>query len=185
MPTFRTSVEITQTDLGLPHLILVGLPGAGKSTVGRAVAAKLGRSFLDFDDEISRREGMSITDIFGSKGEQHFRQLEKRVTEELAQTSGMIVSPGGGWITNADVVKIIRPVAKLVYLRVRPATALKRLGAERVARPLLMRPDPLAELTKLLDDRKAAYEQADATINAELLELQGVINAVAELGAVR
>ena len=60
MHTFRTSVQINLTDLGLPHVILVGLPGAGKTTVGRAVAEKLGRSFLDFDEEIERREGMPL-----------------------------------------------------------------------------------------------------------------------------
>jgi shikimate kinase len=182
MPTFRTSVQVKQTDLGLPHLILVGLPGAGKTTVGRAVAEKLGRAFLDFDDEIVRREGMSVAEIFGLKGEQHFRKLERRLTEELAQTSGMIVAPGGGWITNPDVVGIVRPPAKIVYLRVRPATALARLGADRATRPLLMRADPLGELTKLLMERSLAYEQADVTVSAELIPLQGVVDAVVKLG---
>lgn len=185
MPTFRTSVQLNQTDLGLPHLILVGLPGAGKSTVGRAVAEKLGRAFLDFDDEIVRREGMSIADIFGSKGEQHFRQLELRLTKELAQTSGMIVAPGGGWIANPGVVEIVHPPAKLVYLRVRPATALTRLGGDRSTRPLLMRADPLQELTKLLEERRTAYEKADTIVSAELLPLQGVIDAVAALGELK
>lgn len=185
MPTFRTSVQLNQTDLGLPHLILVGLPGAGKTTVGRAVAEKLERPFLDFDDEIERREGMSIAEIFGSKGEQHFRKLERRLTEELAQTSGMVVAPGGGWIANPDVVGIVRPPAQIVYLRVRPATALARLGAARSTRPLLTRADPLAELTRLLEERRLAYEQADVAVSAELLPLQGVIDAVAELGELK
>jgi shikimate kinase len=185
MPTFRTSVQVKQTDLGLPHIILVGLPGAGKSTVGRAVAAKLGRSFLDFDEEIVRREGMSVAEIFGLKGEQHFRKLERRVTEELAQTSGMVVAPGGGWAADPAMVAIVRPPAKLVYLQIRPATALARLGAERSTRPLLMRADPLGELTKLFEERRAAYEQADVTVSSELLPLQRVIDTVAELGEVK
>jgi shikimate kinase len=182
MPTFRTSVQVKLTDLGLPHLILVGLPGAGKTTVGRAVAERLGRAFLDFDDEIQRREGMPIAEIFGSKGEPHFRKLERRITEELATTSGMIVSPGGGWISNPQVVDLVRPPARIVYLRLRPETALARLGAERTTRPLLMRADPLAELKQLLRERSPAYERADATINVDLLSLQHVIDAVAAVG---
>ena len=181
MHTFRTSVAIRLTDLGLPHLILVGLPGAGKTTVGRAVAEKLGRSFLDFDEEIERREGMPIAEIFGMKGEQHFRKLERRLTEELAKTSGMIVAPGGGWITNPDVVALVRPPALIVYLRLRPETALARLGASRSTRPLLMRAHPLDELKQLLASRAQAYEQADEVVSSELLPLQGVIDRIIEL----
>src|SRR5258708_29500184 len=150
MHTFRTSVQINLTDLGLPHLILVGLPGAGKTTVGRAVAAKLGRSFVDFDEEIERREGMPITQIFGAKGEHGFRALEARLTKELAKTSGMIAAPGGGWITHPEVVGLVRPPAQIVYLRLRPQTALARLGPQRATRPLLMGPDPLCEVKRLL-----------------------------------
>jgi shikimate kinase len=181
MPTFRTSVQVKLTDVGLPHLILVGLPGAGKTAVGRAVAEKLGRSFLDFDDEIERREGATISEIFGSKGEQHFRKLEHRLTEELARTSGMIVAPGGGWIMNPDVVGLVRPPARIVYLKLRPETSLARLGALRSTRPLLMRADPLAELKLLLQQRAPAYETADATVGVELLSLQRVIESVIEL----
>jgi shikimate kinase len=181
MHTFRTSVQIKLSDLGLPHVILVGLPGAGKTTVGRAVAETLGRSFLDFDEEVERREAMPIAQIFGAKGEHHFRALELRLTKELAKTSGMIVAPGGGWIANPDVVALVRPPAQIVYLRLRPETALARLGAQRSTRPLLMGPDPLAELKRLLASRAAAYETADATVSSELLPLQGVIDAVVNL----
>lgn len=181
MHTFRTSVQINLTDLGLPHLILVGLPGAGKTTVGRAVAEKLGRSFLDFDEEIERREGMPVAQIFGQKGEHGFRALELKLTKELAKTSGMIVSPGGGWMTNPDVAGLVRPPALIVYLRLRPETALARLGAQRATRPLLMGPDPLSELKKLLVARGPAYETADQTVNSELLSFQGVIDAVIKL----
>lgn len=178
MHTFRTSVQIKLTDLASPHLILVGLPGAGKTTVGRAAADKLGRSFLDFDEEIEKREAMPIAQVFAAKGEHHFRALEKKLTVELAKTSGMIVAPGGGWVTQLDVVALVRPPARLVYLKLRPETALARLGAQRATRPLLNQPDPLAILKRLLAERSAAYELADLTVNAELLSQQAVIDAV-------
>jgi shikimate kinase len=159
------------------------LPGAGKSTIGRAVAERLSRTFLDFDQEIERREGKSIVEIFGEKGEGHFRELERALTEELRLMGNMVLAPGGGWVANPDVVRLIRPPARLVYLRVRPETALKRLGSERSTRPLLMRPDPLGELRRLLTARKAAYEAADHVIEAELLEVEEVIKRVSLLAS--
>jgi shikimate kinase len=161
--------------------VLVGLPGSGKSTVGRAVAERLSRTFLDFDQEIERRQGKTIAEIFGEKGEGHFRELERALTEELRLAGNMVLAPGGGWVTNPEVIALLRPPAKLVYLRVRPETALKRLGSERSTRPLLMRPDPLGELRRLLDARKKAYESADHVIEAELLDVEEVIKRVSSL----
>lgn len=179
--TFRTSSPVSVADPARPHLILVGLPGCGKSTVGRAVAERLGRGFLDFDQEIERRQGKTIAEIFGEKGEGHFRELERALTDELRLMGNMILAPGGGWVTNAEVVRLLRPPGRLIYLRVRPETALKRLGAERTTRPLLMRPDPLGEITRLLQGRRAAYESADHVIEAELLGVEEVIKRVSSL----
>jgi shikimate kinase len=149
--------------------------------VGKAVAERLGRSFLDFDQEIERRQGKTVAEIFGEKGEGHFRELERLLTEELRLMGNMIVAPGGGWVTNAEVVRLLRPPSRLVYLRVRPETALKRLGSERTTRPLLMRPDPLGEIRRLLQARQKAYESADHVIEAELLGVEEVIKRVSAL----
>jgi shikimate kinase len=179
--TFRTSNPVSAADSRRPHLILVGLPGAGKSTVGRAVAERLARTFLDFDHEIERREGKTIAEIFGEKGEGHFRELERALTEELRLMGNMVLAPGGGWVCNPAVVGLLRPPGRLIYLRVRPETALKRLGADRSTRPLLMRPDPLGEIRRLLDARKKAYESAEHVIEAELLDVEEVIKRVSAL----
>ncbi|HEY7236847.1 MAG TPA: shikimate kinase [Gemmatimonadaceae bacterium] len=179
--TFRTSNPVSAADPRRPHLVLVGLPGAGKSTVGSAVAERLGRTFLDFDHEIERREGKTIAEIFGEKGEGHFRELERVLTEELSHMGNMVLAPGGGWVANAAVVGLLRPPARLIYLRIRPETALKRLGSDRSSRPLLMRPDPLGELRRLLAARKAAYESAEHVIESELLGVEEVIKRVSSL----
>lgn len=181
--TFRTWDSGSAADPSRPHLILVGLPGAGKSTVGRAVAERLSRTFLDFDVEIERREGKSVSQIFGEQGEGYFRKLERSLTEELQQRGGMVLSPGGGWVTQPDVVRLLRPPGKLVYLKVRPESALRRLGPERASRPLLMRPDPVRELRQLLEARRQSYEAADFVVDTELLDLQRVIKKVAELAS--
>jgi shikimate kinase len=176
--SFRTSQTIGVVDPSKPHLVLVGLPGAGKSTVGRMVAEKLGRTFLDFDAEIERREGMPITQIFGERGEGGFRELERKLTEEVKEFGNMVLAPGGGWITDPAVVALIRPPAKMVYLRVRPEMALKRLTGEAGGRPLLNRPDPLGEMNKLMETRKALYMASDLEIGTELLTVQQVTDQI-------
>lgn len=165
------------------HLILVGLPGVGKTTVGTAVAARLGRPFIDFDSEIERRERRSVSEIFASSGEPYFRNLERQLTSELVHAGPAIVSPGGGWIMNPGVVGLVRPIAAIIYLRARPATVLHRLGSHRHARPLLTGADPLAALERLLAERDAAYSSADHVIDTDLLDPQQLMNTIAELAS--
>lgn len=178
--TFRTSKTVSALDPGKPHIILVGLPGAGKSTVGAMLGERLSRTFLDFDLEIERREGMPVSQIFGERGEQGFRQLERRITEELRDIGNMVLAPGGGWIMDQEAVAMLRPPARLVYLRVRPETALQRLASGVGTRPLLNRPDPLAEMQKLFEARRGLYQAADLEIGTELLTVQQVTDQIAE-----
>jgi shikimate kinase len=180
---FRTSQIVSDVDVRKPHLILVGLPGAGKSVAGEALAQRLNRSFLDFDREIERRESASVSEIFAIRGEHYFRERELEVTLELRQCGNMVVAPGGGWITNKGVVDILRPPAQLIYLKVRPETALARLGAGRAARPLLSRPDPLAELKRLLAEREQLYAQADHVVSAELVDVKRLVDKLVELAS--
>ena len=158
--------------------MLVGLPGSGKSTVGALVAEKLGRTFLDFDLEIERREAMPISQIFGERGEPAFRQLERKITEEVKEFGNMILAPGGGWISDKEGVALIRPPAKLIYLRVKPETALKRLSSAPGSRPLLNKPDPLGELTKLFEARRMDYQAADIEVGTELYTPQQVADEI-------
>ena len=160
------------------HLVLVGLPGAGKSTVGRAVARKLRRPFLDFDIELEHREGKSVTQLFGERGEAAFRALEVALTRELVDTEPSVLAPGGGWITNPGVVALIRPPGRIIHLRVSPAGALKRLGSARVSRPLLMESDPAAVLDRLWANREELYASADGEVDTEVVEFQHVAERV-------
>jgi shikimate kinase len=180
MATFRTSQPVSAADPSKPHLILVGLPGAGKSTVGALLASELGRTFLDFDVEIERRQGVTIAAIFGERGEGFFRELERGLTEEVRELGNMVLAPGGGWVTRADNVALLRPPARLVYLKVNPETALRRMAAGMVARPLLNYPNPRGELERLLAQRKAAYESADVVIDVERLDTARVTRRIIE-----
>jgi len=163
-------------------VVLVGLPGAGKTSVGRLAAALLGRPFLDFDEEIERREGRSIDRIFRESGERYFRALEHELTRELVSKPPMVLAPGGGWAVGEGNLALMAPRSRIVYLRVTPETAARRLGESARQRPLLSGGATLA-LRELLAVRGRSYESVDATIDTELIGLQQVIEQVATLAA--
>jgi shikimate kinase len=145
------------------------------------VGEKLVRQVLDFDAEISRREHVSITEIFGSRGEAHFRKLERALTEELRETGGMVLSPGAGWIANPGCMELLRPPAMTVYLKVRPEEAVQRMGPMAAERPLLRRPDPVGEVRRLLEAREMLYMQSDHTVSTDLMTFAEVVARIVAL----
>lgn len=151
------------------QVILTGLPGSGKSAVGRRLARRLGWDFIDLDQRIVAMAGRTIERIFAESGEERFRELEASATLELRGRDRLVLAPGGGWITRPETVSLLRPPACLVYLSVAPAVALRRLERSPVVRPLLSGPDPEAALQRLLKERQAVYETADVTVDAELI----------------
>jgi shikimate kinase len=177
MPTLLTLPDASAPEGPVaPHVVLVGLPGAGKTTIGRALADAVQRPFLDFDAEIERRTDATVAEIFASRGEPHFRQLEQDLTREVAAwRGGMILSPGGGWITNSGVVAALRPPARMIWLKVRPTEAVRRLGEQAQRRPLLNRMNPTAGLEQLLKDREARYATADLAINTEIFLIPRIL----------
>jgi shikimate kinase len=151
------------------HVILVGLPGSGKSTVGPLVAEALGLPFEDLDAAIIRRMGMPVVRIFGEFGEAHFRKVEREVTAEKLAAAPSVIAPGGGWAAQPGNLDEARDRALFFYLQVAPAIALERAGQGAV-RPLLAGGEGLARMNALLAERKPFYERADATIGNDAVD---------------
>jgi shikimate kinase len=162
------------------HLVLVGLPGAGKTTVGSALGKALDCPFVDLDEDVVRHAGRPIARIFETDGEERFRALEREATLRVQRSAPSIVAPGGGWITVPETVALLRPPARLIYLKVDPATAARRLHRTAHLRPLL-RGGAAAALQHLLDVRRDAYEAADWVIDTQTLTRQEVTNRIVAL----
>jgi shikimate kinase len=164
------------------HLVLIGLPGAGKSVVGRRVARLLQRRFLDLDRLIERDAGCTVAELFAREGEPAFRARERAVTESLVAAPASVVAPGGGWVLDPANPAAIAARSTIVWLRVTPAVALARMGQGVTRRPLLAGPDPLAALTALAEQRAPRYAAAaDVTLDSEGLPLPELARRLAAL----
>jgi shikimate kinase len=146
------------------HIMLIGLPGAGKTTVGRIVAQKLGAGYVDFDQVIVRKQGMPISQIFGLHGEQKFREMERQVAENALTGPPAVLAPGGGWAAQEGHIEKAREQGTyVIYLKVFPAVAANRSSGDGT-RPLLVGDDPLGRMKKLLDEREPFYKKADIEV---------------------
>lgn len=169
-----------------PPLVLVGLMGAGKSTVGRRLANLCGRVFVDLDEEIVRSTGRRIDELFDEVGEVGFRDLEAKATRELGsrgadpdgEAPGLIVAAGGGWMAN-PAARAALPDAETVWLKVGPAEAARRLSLDDATRPLLDGYDPARRLRDLLAGRLPAYGEATYTVDTAGRGVEAVAREVA------
>ncbi|MBO9589900.1 shikimate kinase [Devosia sp.] len=144
-------------------LILVGMMGAGKTTVGRRLAARLGRRFLDSDEEIEKAAQMTIPEIFAQRGEPEFRAGEMRVISRLLKENDIVLATGGGAFVNPETRALVKSGAVSVWLKADLDVLFERVS-RRSNRPLLKTADPKGTLEKLIADRYPIYAEADITV---------------------
>ena len=157
--------------------MLVGLMGAGKSTVGRRLAVRLGLPFVDADTEIETAAGMSIPDIFERFGEAYFRDGERRVIARLMDGERRVIATGGGAFMNDDTRALILERATAIWLKAELSVLVERVG-RRDGRPLLKGRDPRAVLAELCAIREPIYALAPIHIRSEPLPHEAAVDAI-------
>jgi shikimate kinase len=152
--------------LGRRSIVLIGMMGVGKSSIGRRLGLRLGVPFVDADTEIEKAAGMSIADIFARHGEAYFRSGEARVIARLLEGGPQILATGGGAIMNADTRAAIKAKGVSIWLDAEFDVLMRRINKRKSERPLLQTADPAATLRQLLNERGPIYAQADLTVQS-------------------
>ena len=145
--------------LFLVNIILVGMPGSGKTTLGRLLSRRLGMPFADIDHVIEARLGCSIREYFDREGEQAFRDLEQQTVDDLTRQSTGVISTGGGSVLRPVNRDMLRERGRVFYLRATPEDLYRRLRHD-TTRPLLQVADPMARLRTLFKERDPLYREA-------------------------
>jgi shikimate kinase len=151
--------------LGTRLVVLVGMMGAGKSTIGRRLAARLNLPFVDADTEIEAAAGMTIPEIFEVHGELHFRDGEARVIARLLDAGPAVLATGGGSFMREETRRRIGEKAVSIWLKADPDVIMRRVK-RRADRPLLQTVDPAATVSRLISEREPIYQHADLTISS-------------------
>lgn len=151
--------------------------GTGKSVVGKKLAAKLNRDFIELDSEIEKKEKMPVKDIFEKKGEMYFRSVEKEAVKEAAKRDNIVISAGGGAIIDEENFKNLKDNGVIICLKASPDTILKRTRSLKT-RPLLNVLDPKKRIEELLQKRKASYSKADFSIDTDRLTVDQVVEKI-------
>jgi shikimate kinase len=166
------------------NVFLVGPMGSGKSAVGRQLAARLGLTFIDCDDEIEARTGVDIPYIFEKEGEAGFRQREAEVIDDLTRREGVLLATGGGAILDPRTRERLRDRGRVVYLRTSVDQQLARTRRS-TGRPLLNNPDPRGTLQRLFELRAPLYlETAQVVVDTDGRKVRTVVDQICrQLGA--
>lgn len=179
MPNNTEHIKQIALHLNNDNIVLVGLMGCGKSSIGRRLAARLDMPFVDTDKEIEAAAGKSIVDIFAEDGEDVFRDGERRVIARVLHTPRQVVGTGGGAYINPEIRQNIADTSTSVWLRAELDLLMERV-ARRPDRPLLQADNPRAIMQKLIDERYPIYQSSDIVINSKKAVHDVIVDDVIE-----
>ncbi len=164
--------------LGDRSVVLVGMMGVGKSSIGRRLAARLGVAFVDADSEIEKAAGMSIPDIFARHGEANFRSGEARVIARLLDTGPQVLATGGGAVMNESTRALIKRKGVSVWLSAEFDVLMRRISKRKNDRPMLQTSDPAETLRQLLQERDPVYALADLSVQSREGPHDAIVNEI-------
>lgn len=147
----------------MKNIVLTGFMASGKSTIGRCIAKKMNMRFIDTDEYIETQEQMTINDIFSSRGEEYFRELEEKCAAKLSKIHSTVIATGGGFVLNRNNIELLRKNGIIVNLKTNPEVIKQRLDGARGTRPLLQNSE-LEEIFKRFEKRKPYYDNCDIQI---------------------
>lgn len=169
---------------GFPGVVLVGFMGSGKTSVGREISRRTGAEFVDLDERIERSQGASVREIFDTRGEPAFREMERNAVREAISVPGRVIATGGGAFLDAGSRRMLKRYAPVVFLDVSPGSVLARLPGD-LSRPLLPGEEPGGdpaererEIAERMQGRRPAYEQADVTVKTDGRTVREVVDLV-------
>ncbi len=159
------------------NIVLTGFMGAGKSSVGRRLAGRLGAVFIDTDEIVADRAKMPVEDIFAGFGEEYFREMERAVIVEISNKEGCVIAVGGGAIADENNMRNLRKNGVIVYLRATPEEIIRRV-CEGEGRPLLSGADIGKTVHELLEKREPLYMRADIVIDTTSKEICNIVDEI-------
>jgi shikimate kinase len=164
--------------LGARSIVLTGMMGVGKSSIGRRLAARLGVPFIDADTEIEKAAGMSIPDIFARHGEADFRNGEARVIARLLDSGPQVLASGGGAVMNADTRAAIKAKGVSIWLKAELDVLMRRIAKRKHERPMLHTDDPAETLRQLLIAREPVYALADLIVQSREVPHDAIVTEI-------
>jgi shikimate kinase len=164
--------------LGRRSVVLVGMMGAGKSSIGRRLAQRLGVTFVDADAEIEAAAGMTIAEIFATYGEPYFRSGEQRVIARLLESGPKVLATGGGAFINPETRAGIRQKGVSVWLKAEFEVLMRRVKRRATADRPMLQGDPAQRIRHLMDERYPVYAEADVTVMSREVSHEIIVNEI-------
>jgi len=178
-PFDTASIETLRARLGKRTIVMIGLMGCGKSSIGKRLAARIGLPFVDADDEIEQAHRKSVSEIFADHGEPYFRDGERKVIARLLVSGPQVLATGGGAFMNAETRAAIRASGVSVWLRAELPVLMRRV-MRRDNRPLLKAPDPEAVMRNLMEVRYPTYASADVVVESREVPHETIVAEIIE-----
>ncbi len=162
------------------NIALTGFMAVGKSVVGRKLARRLKRPFVDLDKMIEKNEGMKVREIFSRKGEPYFRKLERQLLQDVLQQDRQVIATGGGAVMDEGNLRLLREKSFVIWLTASPDILIRRAG-KGIQRPLLQGTDKRTRIDELMQQREKNYRQAHATVDTSYLSVVEVVEKIVEI----